>query len=324
MLSPTSLPASCFQENIFLRKNSSLGCLAGLEESLPHQRFQTSIQSWSLANEGFVRSLVTLPDNTHQALPPSQAQISTESLISDNFLQEPQIMEETSLVARQPPVSPVQDTGDHQVEAEEEKEVMAEEVVEVVEVVDNTDYDRDKILRNEEANKDEIEKQELENYQNSNDFTPKYQNDEIEKILELADITDKNSNFVESKNQKGDRYNQVSRESSQRSETSVKAKENPRRDPTESEKGAVRPAVKPVPAPRKCFLEESMEVKTDFQLEKFPTIRDRAKTVSYISSYYLEGTIPASAGTISKIFSHFQKIILLQSMTINHFEILVQ
>ena len=133
LLSPTSLPASCFQENIILRKNSSLGCLAGLEESLPHQRFQTSIQSWSLANEGFVKSLVTLPDNnSHQHQPPSQAQISTESLISDNFLQEPQVMEETSLVARQAAVRQVEDSLDHQME----EEVMKLTVKSIVHKVD--------------------------------------------------------------------------------------------------------------------------------------------------------------------------------------------
>ena len=98
-----TLPVAA-QENIILRKNTSLGCLAGLES---HQRFHTSIQSWSLANEGFVKSLVTLPDNMDP--PASLGQVSTESLISaesflcdsDNLLEEPVLMEGTSLVRKE-------------------------------------------------------------------------------------------------------------------------------------------------------------------------------------------------------------------------------
>ena len=202
-------------------------------------------------------------------------------------------MEETSLVARQ-----VGDSLDHQ---------MDEEVVEEVEV------DEAKIIQ--DTNKYQNEKQELaatgdlENFQNYNqekDFAPKYQNEEIEKLFELADAH-KCSNLEESKSENQDLDNQVStvtpsRESSRRSKSSEMEKENLRKDPTDSENQALMPAVKPVPAPRRFFLEESSEVKTDFRQDKLETVRDRAKTFSYISSYYLQGTLPASAGTISKIF----------------------
>ena len=109
------------------------------------------------------------------------------------------------------------------------------------------------------------------------------------------ELADKNSNYVESKNKKDDQVSMVkpsnSSESSQRWKSSVK--EN---------RGKDEPAVKPVPAPRRFFLEDSSEVATDFQLDTFSTVRERAKTFSYISSYYHQGAILASTGTISNIF----------------------
>ena len=315
LMSPTSLPAWCFQENIILRKNSSLTCLTSPEESLPHQRFHNSIQSWSLANEGFVKSLVTLPDNTHHQDSQSQSQapqISSESLISDQFLQEPLIMEETSLVVRdhsqsaQAGVNQVEESGDHtisdhQLEVEEEKvDVEVEEVEEKLEEMDE---------KVEEVGGDAVgEKQELENYQNykpDQDFAPKYQNGEIEKLFELAD---KKSNLVDTTNKKDDHNNQVtivipsnSSKSSQQSKSTVKENQSEDETQFQSDDRALTPAVKPVPAPRRFFLEDSSEVATDFQLEKFSTVQERAKTFSFISSYYHHGAILASAGTISKI-----------------------
>ena len=313
LLSPTSLPAWCFQENIILRKNSSLTCLTSPEESLPHQRFHNSIQSWSLANEGFVKSLVTLPDNTHHQDSQSQSQapqISTESLISDQFLQEPLIMEETSLVVRdhsqsaQAGVNQVEDSGDHTIfldhHLEEEEEEMVD--VEVEEVEEKLEERGEKV---DEVDGDVGEKQEFENYQNYQDFAPKYQNGEIEKLFELAD---KKSNLVDSTNKKDEHTDQVSivipsnsSKSSQQSKSTVKENQSEDETQFQSDDRALTPLVKPVPAPRRFFLEDSSEVATDFQLEKFSTVQERAKTFSFISSYYHHGAILASAGTISKI-----------------------
>ena len=104
-----SLPTHNIQEqNVILKRNASLGCLLSLEES--HEKFHSSIQNWSLANEGFVRSLVSFPDTIHQQ-PPSRGQdsldsashVSNESLISsliggDSMLDEPDYMEQPSLM----------------------------------------------------------------------------------------------------------------------------------------------------------------------------------------------------------------------------------
>ena len=108
-----SLPTHNIQEqNVILKRNASLGCLLSLEES--HEKFHSSIQNWSLANEGFVRSLVSFPDTIHHQQPPvwrhrgqdsldSASHVSNESLISsliggDSMLDEPDYMEQTSLM----------------------------------------------------------------------------------------------------------------------------------------------------------------------------------------------------------------------------------
>ena len=109
-----SLPTHNIQEqNVILKRNASLGCLLSLEES--HEKFHSSIQNWSLANEGFVRSLVSFPDTIHhqQQAPvwrhrgqdslDSASHVSNESLISsliggDSMLDEPDYMEQTSLM----------------------------------------------------------------------------------------------------------------------------------------------------------------------------------------------------------------------------------
>ena len=174
--------------------------------------------------------------------------------------------------------------------------------VEVEEVEEKLEERGEKV---DEVDGDVGEKQEFENYQNYQDFAPKYQNGEIEKLFELAD---KKSNLVDTTNKKDDHNNQDSivipsnsSKSSQQSKSTVK--ENPCQDETQfqSDDRALTPAVKPVPAPRRFFLEDSSEVATDFQLEKFSTVQERAKTFSFISSYYHHGAILASAGTISKI-----------------------
>ena len=100
----SDLPQSEPAENVILKRNASMGCLLSLEES--HEKFHHSIQNWSLANEGFLKSLGSLPDN-HKNLDQS-AHISNESLMSSllggsSMLDEPEFMEETSLV--QLPVS---------------------------------------------------------------------------------------------------------------------------------------------------------------------------------------------------------------------------
>ena len=105
------------EENIILKKNTSLGCLVGLEES--HEKFHSSIQNWSLANEGFVKSLVSLPAchgssgaSGHVSLM-SGDHVSCESLMSmsslmggGSMLDEPDCMEETSLLITNVPPSP--------------------------------------------------------------------------------------------------------------------------------------------------------------------------------------------------------------------------
>ena len=98
------------QQNIILKRNASLGCLVSLEES--HEKFHSSIQNWNLANEGFVKSLVSLPDShphhQHHQHPTDQCHdsyLSQDSLISmssllggDSMVDEPDYMEETSLI----------------------------------------------------------------------------------------------------------------------------------------------------------------------------------------------------------------------------------
>ena len=102
------------EENIIMKKNVSLGCLVGLEES--HEKFHSSIQNWSLANEGFVKSLVSLPAcpgaSGHVSLL-SGDHVSCESLMSvsslmggGSMLDEPDCMEETSLLITNVPPSP--------------------------------------------------------------------------------------------------------------------------------------------------------------------------------------------------------------------------
>ena len=90
------------RENVFLRRNASLGCLLSLEES--HEKFHSSIQNWSFANEGFVKSLVSFGDNQPRS---SVSHMSNESLMSsliggDSILDEPHYMEQTSLMDIEP------------------------------------------------------------------------------------------------------------------------------------------------------------------------------------------------------------------------------
>ena len=79
-------PLPTKKTDIILKKKTSLG---GVES---HERFQSSVQSWSLASEGRVRSLVSLNERVR----PAQ---STESLATINSLmEEPELLEHTSIV----------------------------------------------------------------------------------------------------------------------------------------------------------------------------------------------------------------------------------
>ena len=79
-------PLPTKKTDIILKKKAGLG---GAES---HERFQSSVQSWSLASEGRVRSLVSLNERVR----PAQ---STESLATINsLLEEPDLLEHTSIV----------------------------------------------------------------------------------------------------------------------------------------------------------------------------------------------------------------------------------
>lgn len=89
------------EDNVIMKRNNSLGCLLNMEQS--HERFQTSIQSWSLANEGFLKSLGSLSDKKQDLGPMSlvsnDSLMSVSSLIGENsMLDEPDCMEQTSLM----------------------------------------------------------------------------------------------------------------------------------------------------------------------------------------------------------------------------------
>ena len=83
---PVLPPLPTKKTDIIMKKKTSLG---GVES---HERFQSSVQSWSLASEGRVRSLVSLNERVR----PAQ---STESLATINsLLEEPDLLEHTSIV----------------------------------------------------------------------------------------------------------------------------------------------------------------------------------------------------------------------------------
>ena len=100
----SNVPLQSSQEqNVIMKRNNSLGCLLSLEQS--HERFQTSIQSWSLANEGFLKSLGSFPDKKLVSSTEPLSSVSNDSLMSvssligeDSMLDEPDCMEQTSLM----------------------------------------------------------------------------------------------------------------------------------------------------------------------------------------------------------------------------------
>ena len=103
-------PLPTKRSDIIMKKKASLGGAEAQKETQgSHEKFQSSVQSWSLASEGRVRSLVSLNDR----LRPAQS-LSSESLNTINSLmEEPELLEHTSIVT-----AGRQDHDDLQTEAE--------------------------------------------------------------------------------------------------------------------------------------------------------------------------------------------------------------
>jgi hypothetical protein len=74
-----SLPAQPLRPDVILKKNKSMSSALSVEAS--HQRFRSSIENWSFANEGLKKSIGSLAERT---VPVSH---STESLKVDAAVQ---------------------------------------------------------------------------------------------------------------------------------------------------------------------------------------------------------------------------------------------
>ena len=85
-----SLPVQPLRPDVILKKNKSMSGALSIEAS--HQRFRSSIENWSFANEGLKKSIGSLAE---QAVPTTQSSESLKTISS--LLEEPDMLEQTSV-----------------------------------------------------------------------------------------------------------------------------------------------------------------------------------------------------------------------------------
>jgi len=86
-----SLPAQVSHADVILKKNKSMSSVLSTEAS--HQKFRSSIENWSFANEGLKKSIGSLADK------PIMSSQSNESLKTiTSLLEEPDLLEHTSVL----------------------------------------------------------------------------------------------------------------------------------------------------------------------------------------------------------------------------------
>ena len=141
-------------------------------------------------------------------------------------------------------------------------------------------------------------------------LAPKYQMEEIEKLLELADDDTKQTESDEEVPPATINFkDSFEVEELQRNKLSSSVNENPRVEkkiltsyenvhPKEKEE-------KPVPAPRRLFLQDRGGQRSDRGQDNRTNVRERAQTFSHVASYYHQGT---SIGKIYITLSSFQAI----------------
>jgi len=86
-----SLPAQVSHNDVILKKNKSMSSVLSAEAS--HQKFRSSIENWSFANEGLKKSIGSLAD---QPIITSQSNESLKTITS--LLEEPDLLEHTSVL----------------------------------------------------------------------------------------------------------------------------------------------------------------------------------------------------------------------------------
>ena len=85
-----SLPVQPLRPDVILKKNKSMSSALSIEAS--HQRFRSSIENWSFANEGLKKSIGSLAE---QPVPTTQSSESLKTISS--LLEEPDMLEQTSV-----------------------------------------------------------------------------------------------------------------------------------------------------------------------------------------------------------------------------------
>lgn len=96
-----SLPAQVSHADVILKKNKSMSSVLSAEAS--HQKFRSSIENWSFANEGLKKSIGSLADK------PIMTSQSNESLKTiSSLLEEPDLLEHTSVLDER--ISPLSNT----------------------------------------------------------------------------------------------------------------------------------------------------------------------------------------------------------------------
>lgn len=86
-----SLPAQVSHADVILKKNKSMSSVLSAEAS--HQKFRSSIENWSFANEGLKKSIGSLAD---RPIMTSQSNESLKTITS--LLEEPDLLEHTSVL----------------------------------------------------------------------------------------------------------------------------------------------------------------------------------------------------------------------------------
>lgn len=89
-----SLPAQVqvVRPEVILKKNKSMSSALSVEDS--HQRFRSSIENWSFANEGLKKSIGSLTEG--RSIPTAQSSESLKTISS--LLEEPDMLEQTSIL----------------------------------------------------------------------------------------------------------------------------------------------------------------------------------------------------------------------------------
>jgi len=96
-----SLPAQVSHSDVILKKNKSMSSVLSAEAS--HQKFRSSIENWSFANEGLKKSIGSLAD---KPILTSQSNESLKTITS--LLEEPDLLEHTSVLDDR--ISPLSNT----------------------------------------------------------------------------------------------------------------------------------------------------------------------------------------------------------------------